>query len=63
MAINCSTSLRIGLEIYICLIYKSGIQSSLKNSNSDFSKYSLIRNTFRTQWIQRIGPIYDINVL
>ena len=30
-----------------------------ENSKYDFSKYSLIQNKFRTQWIQRIGPIYD----
>ena len=28
--------------------------------NSDFAKYSLIRNKFWTQWIQRIGPIYKL---
>ena len=28
--------------------------------NSDFSKYSLIRNKFWTQWIQKIGPIYGL---
>ena len=31
-----------------------------KNSNSDFSKYSLIRNKFWTQWIQRIGPVNEL---
>ena len=31
-----------------------------RNSNSDFSKFSLIRNEFQTQWLQRIGPIYEL---
>ena len=36
------------------------VQYNLNNSNSDFSKYLFIQIKFWTQWIQRIGPIYEL---
>ena len=33
---------------------------NLENLNVDFSKYLLIPNKFRTQWIQRIVSIYEL---
>ena len=39
---------------------RTGIQKDLENLSSDFSKYSLIRNKFRTQQIQRKGLIYEL---
>ena len=38
----------------------SQLQSDLENSNSNISKYSLVQNKFRTPWIHRKMPIYDL---
>ena len=40
--------------------YSSCWYTTWINSNFDFSKYSLIRNNFWTQWIQKIGSIYEL---
>ena len=42
------------------LRFTTNYSKNLENSNSDFSKYSLIRNKFWTHWVQRMGPIYKL---
>ena len=45
-------------QLYLHRIYSDTVKP--KNSNFDFSKYSIVQNKFGIHWIQRIGPIHDL---